>query len=51
MYGAGSLGASATVSRQTVKDTYRSTESTQSGLYAGSGGLDVDVSGNGRVPV
>ncbi|MFT8781444.1 hemagglutinin repeat-containing protein [Acetobacter orientalis] len=46
VYGAGSLGASANVSGQTVKDTYRSTESTQSGLYAGSGGLDVDVSGN-----
>ena len=26
---------------QTIKDTYRSTESTQSGVYAGSGGLGV----------
>ncbi|WP_373687497.1 hemagglutinin repeat-containing protein [Acetobacter sp. P5B1] len=46
VYGAGSFGGSAHVAGQTVKDTYRSTEATQSGLYAGNGGLDVDVSGN-----
>ncbi|WP_264802282.1 hemagglutinin repeat-containing protein, partial [Acetobacter indonesiensis] len=45
IYGAGSFGGSAHVAGQTIKDTYRSTESTQSGVYAGSGGLDVDVSG------
>ncbi|OUI97735.1 hypothetical protein HK14_02005 [Acetobacter cibinongensis] len=46
IYGAGSFGGSAHVAGQTIKDTYRSTESTQSGVYAGSGGLDIDVSGN-----
>ncbi|WP_179194144.1 hemagglutinin repeat-containing protein, partial [Acetobacter indonesiensis] len=46
IYGAGSFGGSAHVAGQTIKDTYRSTESTQSGVYAGSGGLDVAVSGN-----
>ncbi|MCP1195071.1 hemagglutinin repeat-containing protein [Acetobacter senegalensis] len=46
VYGAGSFGASANVAGQTIKDTYRSTEATQSGLYAGNGGLDVDVAGN-----
>ncbi|WP_291366431.1 hemagglutinin repeat-containing protein [Acetobacter sp. UBA5411] len=47
VYGAGgSLGGSANVSASTITDHYASTGSVLSGLYAGAGGLGVDVSGN-----
>jgi hypothetical protein len=42
----GAFEGSANASDQTVEDTYHSTESTQSGVYAGSSGLDVDATGN-----
>ncbi|EGG78634.1 Filamentous hemagglutinin [Gluconacetobacter sp. SXCC-1] len=45
VWGAGDIGGSASFSHTTVKDSYASTEATQSGLYAGSGGLDVTASG------
>ncbi|GBQ50998.1 hemagglutinin repeat-containing protein (plasmid) [Komagataeibacter sucrofermentans] len=45
VWGAGDIGGSASFSYTTVKDSYASTEATQSGLYAGSGGLDVTASG------
>ncbi|GCE91920.1 hypothetical protein MSKU15_3521 [Komagataeibacter diospyri] len=45
VWGAGDIGGSASFSHTTVRDSYASTEATQSGLYAGSGGLDVTASG------
>jgi filamentous hemagglutinin len=44
--GLGALGGSASAGSQTIVDHYASTESTLSGLYAGSGGLDVTIAGN-----
>ncbi|MCH4091118.1 two-partner secretion domain-containing protein [Acetobacter sp.] len=47
VYGTGgSLGGSANVSASTITDHYVSTGSALSGLYAGTGGLGVDVTGN-----
>lgn len=44
--GAGPVGGGGSVSGSSVTDSYRSTGKDQSGLYAGEGCLDVEVSGN-----
>ncbi|NHO58119.1 hypothetical protein GOB86_13905 [Acetobacter lambici] len=43
VWGAGDIGGSASFSHSKTKDNYASTEATQSGLYAGAGGLTVSV--------
>ena len=43
MWGAGDIGGSASFSHSKTTDSYASTEATQSGLYAGAGGLTVSV--------
>lgn len=43
VWGAGDVGGSASFSLSKTTDSYASTEATQSGLYAGAGGLNVSV--------
>ncbi|WP_459772695.1 hemagglutinin repeat-containing protein [Asaia astilbis] len=44
--GLGPVGGGASMSHTSITDEYRSTGKQQSGIYAGEGGLDVEVSGD-----
>ncbi len=44
--GVGQTGGGASMAHSSITDDYRSTGKDQSGVYAGEGGLDVEVSGN-----
>lgn len=44
--GVGQTGGGASMAHSSITDEYRSTGKAQSGVYAGAGGLDVEVSGN-----
>jgi len=44
--GVGQTGGGASIAHSSITDEYRSTGKDQSGVYAGEGGLDTEVSGN-----